>query len=109
MTSSSRSWSSLAVNSARSNGTGSIRRRFSAYARTLRTICSVVWSTSCMGGLLLGPSCDHHDRHRGVPDDLRGPGPEEDAGQGPECARPHDQDVSVPPLHVVEGLAPVVA
>src|SRR6185437_4125744 len=33
-----------------SSGTGSIRSRFSAYASTLRTICSVVWSTSCMGG-----------------------------------------------------------
>ncbi len=32
-----------------SRGTGSIRSRFSAYARTLRTIWSVVWSMSCMG------------------------------------------------------------
>src|SRR4029077_97285 len=35
-----------------SSGTGFIRRRFSAYASTLRTICSVVWSTSCMAEVL---------------------------------------------------------
>ncbi len=36
-----------------SRGTGFIRSRFSAYASTLRTICSVVSSTSCMATSLL--------------------------------------------------------
>jgi hypothetical protein len=44
---SSRSYSSSAGSTPLSRGTGFIRSRFSAYANTLRTICSVVWSTSC--------------------------------------------------------------
>ena len=42
MTPSSRAESSAAVSVALSSGTGSIRSRFSAWARTLRTIWSVV-------------------------------------------------------------------
>ena len=45
---SSRSYSSSAGSTPLSRGTGFIRSRFSAYANTLRTICSVVWSTSCI-------------------------------------------------------------
>ena len=44
---SSRSYSSSAGSTPLSRGTGFIRSRFSAYASTLRTICSVFWSTSC--------------------------------------------------------------
>src|SRR5258705_6651382 len=47
-TPSRRSYSSSAGSPPLSRGTGFIRSRFSEYANTLRTICSVVSSTSCM-------------------------------------------------------------
>ncbi len=49
---SSRSYSSSTGSTPLSRGTGFIRSRFSAYANTLRTICSVFWSTSCTAPLL---------------------------------------------------------
>ena len=60
-----RSYRSSADSEPLSNGTGFIRSRFSAYAKTLRTICSVVWSTSCIGHPLcdlIGLAARHHHR-----------------------------------------------
>ena len=52
ITPSRRRYSSSASSLPLSRGTGFIRSRFSAYARTLRTMFSVVWSTSCTAEVL---------------------------------------------------------
>ena len=92
-----------------SRGTGSIRSRFSAYASTLRTIWSVVWSMSCMRqSLRPAPRNDEHG-DGGVPQDLGRTGTEEDLGDGPELARPDHEHVALVPGDVVERLGPARA
>src|SRR3954465_4919230 len=90
-----------------SRGTGSIRSRFSAYARTLRTIWSVVWSMSCMGQGLHSPSRHHEDGDRRVPQDLGGSRAEEDLCDRSEVAGADPEHVTLVPGDVVERVGPV--
>src|SRR5215217_1281106 len=92
-----------------SRGTGSIRSRFSAYARTLRTIWSVVWSMSCMGQGLRSPSRHHEDRDRRVPQDLGGSRAEEDLCDRSDVAGADHQHVTLIPGDVVERVGPILA